>query len=166
VYARARDLGLKTSVHAGEWLGPESVREALDALRPDRIDHGIAAARDPELLARLAEEKTPLFVAPTGNVRTGACESFDTHPLPRLMEAGVAVALSADDPLLFATSTAQEYARASAAFSLSKESLAAIAARSWRAAFGLSAAEREAGARGLDEWSFPQRSPSSSGSMS
>ena len=90
---------MKTSVHAGEWLGPESLRNALDALRPDRIDHGIAAAQDPHLLERLAEEAVPLFVAPTGNVATGAVTSLAAHPLPRLIEAGVAVALSASPPL-------------------------------------------------------------------
>ena len=52
---KARALGLKTSVHAGEWAGPESVRDALDSLQPDRVDHGIAAARDPDLLERLAD---------------------------------------------------------------------------------------------------------------
>ncbi len=68
VYARARALGLKTSVHAGEWAGPDAILAALDALRPDRVDHGIAAAADPRLCERLAEEKTTLCVAPSGNV--------------------------------------------------------------------------------------------------
>lgn len=146
-YARARALGLKTSVHAGEWLGPESVRDALDALRPDRIDHGISAASDPKLLERLAEEGTHLWVAPTGNVATGAAASLPAHPLPRLLDAGVAVALSADDPLLFGTSTAGEYAAAQTGMGVSEEALRTMAQRAWRGAFGLSAAEREAGAR-------------------
>jgi adenosine deaminase len=152
VYARARALGLMTSVHAGEWLGPASIREALDSLRPDRIDHGIAAASDPVLLERLADEKTPLLVAPTGNVRTGVCASLAEHPLKRLLEAGVAVGLSADDPLLFETSTSREYAETSRALGLSAGTVRELAARSWRAAFGLSAAEREAGARALSLW--------------
>lgn len=152
VYARARSLGLKTSVHAGEWLGADSVRASLDALRPDRIDHGITAAGDPALLERLAEEKVPLCVAPTSNVRTGVCGSLRDHPLPALLEAGVAVALSADDPLLFSTTTSREYAESARAFGLSPEVLREIAARSWRSAFGLSPSQRDAGARGLSEW--------------
>lgn len=147
-YARARALGLKTSIHAGEWLGPESVRDALDALRPDRIDHGIRSAADPALLARLAEERVPLFVAPTGNVATGAVSSFAEHPLPLLVESGVAVALSADDPLLFSTSTSGEYARAES-MGVGSAALLEIARRSWSAAFGLSAAERARGAAGV-----------------
>ncbi len=144
-YARARALGLKTSIHAGEWLGSGSVRDALDALRPDRIDHGIAAADDPALLARLAEERVPVFVAPTGNVATGAVPSLAAHPLPRLIEAGVAVALSADDPLLFETSTSGEF-RAAAAMGIGERALLEMARRSWTSAFGLSEAERERGA--------------------
>ena len=45
----------RTSSHAGEWDGASAVRDALDALRPDRLDHGIAAVEDPRLLARLAD---------------------------------------------------------------------------------------------------------------
>jgi adenosine deaminase len=155
VYARARALGLMTSVHAGEWAGPESIRDALDSLRPDRIDHGVSAASDPLLMERLADEDTPLLIATTSNVRTGACRSLAEHPLPRLLAAGVPVALSADDPLLFGTTTSREYSEAARAFRLDAVALRAIAARSWRAAFGLTAAEREAGARKLAAWQPP-----------
>jgi adenosine deaminase len=145
-YARARALGLSTSVHAGEWRGADSVREALDSLRPDRLDHGISAASDPALLVRLADERITLWVAPSGNIATGAVGSFAEHPLARLLDAGVSVALSADDPLLFATTTAGEYELAGSVLGLSRERLGDLAARAWRAAFGLSHVEREAGA--------------------
>ncbi len=135
VYERARSLGLKTSVHAGEWAGPDSVREALDLLQPDRIDHGLAAARDPELLERLADAGTVLFVAPTGNVATAAVPSFEEHPLPRLFEAGVRVALSADDPLLFSTTTSGEYAVAREQLGFDTDSLETLAENAWRGAF-------------------------------
>ena len=99
VYLRARSLGLRTSVHAGEWAGPDSVREVLDALRPDRLDHGIAAAQDPRLLERLAEEEhdplrradeQPADAAPSRAPRRIRCAGCST--------AGVRVTLSADDP--------------------------------------------------------------------
>lgn len=151
VYARARALGLKTSVHAGEWTGPDSVTEALDALRPDRVDHGIAAAADPRLSERLADERTTLCVAPSGNVATGAVKSFEDHPLRRLMESGVRVALSADDPLLFATTTANEYRVARERLGLGDQDLRLLAENSWRAAF-CSKAEREAGLAALEGW--------------
>jgi len=135
VYARARSLGLKTSVHAGEWSGASSVEDALVHLRPDRIDHGIAAARDHELLRRLAEEGTTLCVAPSSNVATGAVASFAAHPLPRLLDAGVRVALSADDPLLFSTTTSAEYAVLRRHFGLGDGDLERLSGNSWSAAF-------------------------------
>lgn len=156
-YARARALGLKTSVHAGEWAGPQSVSEALDALRPDRVDHGIASAREPRLLERLADELTILCVAPTGNVATGAAKSFEEHPLPALIEAGVRVALCADDPLLFATTTSGEYAVAREKFGLGDLRLRRLAENSWRAAFS-SPASRDAGIEALKSWKPPAQS--------
>src|SRR5712692_449200 len=150
-FLRARALGLKTSVHAGEWAGPESVREALDVLRPDRVDHGIAAVSDPELLKRLAEEEITLCVAPSGNARTGAVTSFEAHPLPRLIEAGVRVALSADDPLFFATTTLSEYRLARDLLGIGDRQLRVLAENSWRAAF-CSESERREGLAGLKEF--------------
>ncbi|MFN2387809.1 MAG: adenosine deaminase [Thermoanaerobaculia bacterium] len=135
VYARARALGLRTSVHAGEWAGPGAVTEALDALRPDRIDHGIAAAADPKLMTRLAEEGTVLWVAPTSNVSTRAVAGWPDHPLRRLLDSGVAVALGADDPLLFETSTAGEYRAAAARLGVAEVELRRMAEHAWRGAF-------------------------------
>jgi adenosine deaminase len=135
VYERARSLGLKTSVHAGEWAGPESLREALDTLKPDRVDHGVAAVKDPVLLERLAESEIVIWVAPTGNIATGAVGGWDEHPLPRLCEAGVKVALGADDPLLFATTTSGEYAVARERFGLDEATLALLTEHAWRGAF-------------------------------
>lgn len=147
VYLRARALGLRTSVHAGEWTDADAVREVLDLLRPDRLDHGIAAARDPRLMQRLAEEDTILCVSPTSNLRTGAVSHVTTHPLRQLLEAGVRVTLSADDPVLFATTTSGEYGFAREKLGLTEEQLERVAGNAWHAAF-CSREEREMGLRG------------------
>lgn len=142
VYDRARRLGLKTAIHAGEWGGPESVAAALDELGPDRIDHGIAAARDRRLLARLAKSGVTLCVAPSSNIATGACASWREHPLPRLLAAGVRVCLGADDPTIFETTTMTEYSRARRKFGLTGRDAAAMMARAAAARFEPRYAER------------------------
>ncbi len=149
VYLRARALKLRTSVHAGEWAGPDSVRDALDALRPDRIDHGIAAAADPDLMARLAGEDTILCVAPSSNLATGAVAHVSAHPLKSLLDAGVRVALSADDPALFSTTTAGEYRFAREKLGLEDDTLQKLAGNAFHAAF-CSREERDAGLRGVE----------------
>jgi adenosine deaminase len=106
VDARARSLGLKTSVHAGEWAGPDAITAALDALRPDRVDHGIAAAADPRPRAVGRRKRRSAWLS--GNVATGAVAGLEAI-LCGGCSPRVRVALSADDPLLFATTTAGEY---------------------------------------------------------
>jgi adenosine deaminase len=80
-------------------------------------------------------------VAPTGNLATGAVSSFEEHPLPRLFEAGVRVALSADDPLLFCITTSGEYDVAREQFGFDEGMLKELRQNAWQGAF-CSAEER------------------------
>jgi aminodeoxyfutalosine deaminase len=108
----ARDGGLGSVPHAGEAAGPPSIRAALDSLRADRIRHGIRAAEDPGLLRELAARGIALDVCPISNVRTGVVASLAEHPLPALTAAVVACSVSTDDPAMFETDLAAEYAAA------------------------------------------------------
>jgi adenosine deaminase len=110
VYALAREHGLRLSVHAGEALGPKSVWEALETLRPERIGHGVRAIEDPALVAHLAARQIPLEVCPTSNIVTGAYPSLEAHPVRALFEAGVPITINSDDPTFFHTTLADEYA--------------------------------------------------------
>nr|WP_196790664.1 adenosine deaminase [Motilibacter aurantiacus] len=109
VFRRARAAGLRSLPHAGEVTGPDSIRSALDDLGAERIGHGIAAVRDPELLARLAREQVVLEVCPTSNVRTRVVASLAEHPLRRLLDAGVPVTVASDDPPMFGTTLNREH---------------------------------------------------------
>jgi aminodeoxyfutalosine deaminase len=109
VFARARDGGLGSVPHAGESEGPASIRAAIDALRADRIRHGIRAIEDPELVAELAERGIVLDVCPTSNVRTGVVRSLAEHPLPGLVAAGVRCTVNTDDPAMFGNDLGSEY---------------------------------------------------------
>jgi aminodeoxyfutalosine deaminase len=108
----ARDGGLGSVPHAGEAAGRLSIRGALDVLRADRIRHGIRAVEDPGLLRELAARAVVLDVCPISNLRTGVVASLATHPLPQLVAAGIACSVSTDDPAMFGTDLAADYAAA------------------------------------------------------
>lgn len=113
VWRRARAAGLTTTAHAGEGITGAHVRalgETLDVLSPDRISHGIAAAFDGDLLARLRDQGTVLDICPTSNVCTGAVASLEAHPLPLLARAGVAFSINTDDPGMFGVTLEGEIA--------------------------------------------------------
>ncbi|WP_412517430.1 adenosine deaminase family protein [Actinomadura madurae] len=126
-FRAAKDGGLLVTPHAGEFAGPASLREALDTLGADRIQHGVRAGEDADLLARLAEERVCLDVCPTSNVVLGVVPSIGAHPLPHLMRAGVPCSLAADDPIWFDTSILGEYVRCAVELGLDDAGLAALA---------------------------------------
>jgi adenosine deaminase len=105
----AAEAGLGCTVHAGEWAGPESVRAALE-LPVTRIGHGVRSIEDPALVEELAERGIVLEVCPTSNVVLGIYPTYEEHPLPRLMDAGVRVTLGSDDPPYFGASIGGVYA--------------------------------------------------------
>ena len=108
VYRRAREFGLRTTAHAGEVAGPASVWGAIRALEVDRVDHGIRAVEDPALVEYLAEHRLPVTVCPGSNVATGAVGSIASHPIRRLLDAGVLVSVATDDPAMFGLTLAGE----------------------------------------------------------
>lgn len=119
--ARAAGLGITT--HAGELVGPESVTDALDNVRPSRIGHGVRAMEDPALVDRLAAEGVVLEICPGSNVALSLYDGHAAHPFRELRERGVKVTLNSDDPPFFDTSIGREYATAQAAFDLSDAEL-------------------------------------------
>lgn len=131
----ARDAGLHVVAHAGETTGPEEVWSALRDLGAERIGHGIGATGDPALLDHLAEERIPLEICPTSNVRTRAVGSLEEHPLPELLDAGVPVTLNTDDPGMFHTELNREYAIAARLCGLDRTGLAELARDSVRHSF-------------------------------
>ena len=134
-FAAARAAGLRSVPHAGESTGPESIWEALDSLGAERIGHGIAAAQDEALMARLREQHIPLEVCPTSNVCTRAVPSLAEHPLPALVAAGVPVTINSDDPPMFSTTLNGEYEVAAGLLGLDEGGVAELARAAVRASF-------------------------------
>jgi adenosine deaminase len=97
----ARDAGLKSFVHAGEWGRSDSVRAAVDILGADRIGHGVWAREDEATVRMLAERSIACDMCPTSNLLTRSVESMEAHPLQEMMNAGVPVCVGSDDPGFF-----------------------------------------------------------------
>jgi adenosine deaminase len=117
--------GLRTTVHAGEWGGPDQVRRALE-VRPDRIAHGPLAIEDADLCRELAYRAVTLDLCPTSNVQAGIVRSVEAHPLAALHRAGVPVSLSTDDSTVSNVSLSDEYERAVSRIGLTLPELWAI----------------------------------------
>ena len=134
VFAFAKEAGLHLTAHAGESAGPESVRAAL-RLGAERIGHGIAAARDPELMRHLRECDIPLEICITSNLVTGVVKAIEDHPVRRFFDAGVPIVLNTDDPAMFGCTLAGEYRLAARHFGFSETELRAIAENGFRYRF-------------------------------
>jgi adenosine deaminase len=143
-FAIARRAGLRLLPHAGELLGPGSVRTALEQLGADRLGHGVRAVEDPEVLDLVVRRGVALEVCPTSNVSLGVYPDLSSVPLPQLLDVGAHIALGADDPLLFGSRLAGQYAAVRAAHDLSDTDLASLAVMSFEA----SAAPEDVVARG------------------
>lgn len=131
-FAIARNGGLLAAPHGGELSGPESVRDCLDDLGAGRIGHGVRAAEDPRLMARLADRQITCEVCPSSNVSLGVYERAEAVPLRTLFEAGVPMALGADDPLLFGSRLADQYDLARDVHAFTDPELAELARQSIR----------------------------------
>ena len=132
-FAIAERAGLMLAPHGGELLGAQSVRVCLDELHADRLGHGVRVVEDPALLERVAEQGIALEVCPVSNVALGVYSDLTSVPVPTLLEAGATVALGADDPLLFGSRLAGQYATMRAAHDLTDAQLAELARMSFRA---------------------------------
>ena len=151
VYARARAAGLHAVAHAGEEGPPAYVREALDLLHAERIDHGIRSIEDPELVARLAQERIPLTVCPLSNVRLQATPDLRDHPLLTLDAAGVLVTVNSDDPAYFGGYAGQNFTAVRDALGLTEEQARRFARNSIEASFASPERKRALLAE-LDGW--------------
>jgi adenosine deaminase len=150
-FRRAGAAGLQRTVHAGESSGPEGVRDAIELLGADRIDHGVRAIEDPELVGLLVDRQIPLGICPTSNLTLGVYASIEDHPIDRLRRAGAVVTVNTDDPVLLGASLVGEYALCSEAFAWSDDVLRALARNSIDASFA--SPEVKAGlTRALSNW--------------
>ncbi|WP_017941637.1 MULTISPECIES: adenosine deaminase [unclassified Thioalkalivibrio] len=135
VFDRARAEGFPTVAHAGEEGPPEYIHQALDLLQVARIDHGVQAEKDPALMQRLAREQIPLTVCPLSNIKLCVFDRLEDHNLKRLMDAGLCVTISSDDPAYFGGYVGENFRATADALQLGPDDLERLARNAVDAAF-------------------------------
>jgi adenosine deaminase len=150
-FRRAGDAGLRRTVHAGESSGPEGVRDAIELLGADRIDHGVRAIEDTALVGILADRQIALGICPTSNIVLGVYPSIEEHPIERLRAAGVRVSVNTDDPALLGASLVGEYGLCRQTFGWTDEVTRAVARTSIEASFADADVKAKL-VRALDDW--------------
>jgi adenosine deaminase len=135
VFAAARERGLKLVAHAGEEGPPDYVREALDLLNIDRLDHGNRSLEDETLVARLKESGMTLTVCPLSNLKLCVVKDMRAHPLKRMLSAGLRATVNSDDPAYFGGYMMANFEAAIEALDLDPDDIRALARNSFAGSF-------------------------------
>jgi len=109
IYERANEMGLHLVAHAGEASGPQSIWDAIQFLKVERIGHGVTAQEDPKLITFLKEKQIGIEMSPISNLRTGVVKSIQDHPIREFYDKGLLVTVNSDDPSLFHTDLNNEF---------------------------------------------------------
>ncbi|MBZ9689360.1 adenosine deaminase [Clostridium estertheticum] len=109
VFRKAKEKGLILKAHVGEFGTAELVREAVEELELDQIQHGIAAANSQSIMRWLCDNKIQLNICPTSNILLSRVESYKVHPIRKLYDNGIKVTINTDDMLIFDQSVSQEF---------------------------------------------------------
>lgn len=150
VFAEARARGLKLVAHAGEEGPPAYVREALDLLAVDRIDHGNRSLEDETLVNELARRRMTLTVCPLSNLKLCGVADMRAHPLKRMLDLGLAATVNSDDPAYFGGYVQANFDAVIDALDLTADNIRTLARNSWAGAF-LSEGERRAHMAAVDK---------------
>jgi len=135
VFQAARERGLKLVAHAGEEGPPGYVREALDVLHVDRIDHGNRSLEDAALVERLAREQMTLTVCPLSNLKLCVVPDLKVHPLKRMLQLGLKATVNSDDPAYFGGYLAENWLATAEAVDLTRDELITLAKNSFTGSF-------------------------------
>lgn len=155
-FAACRARGFRTTIHAGEEGPAAYVREAVELLGVDRIDHGNACLDDPALVRALVARGTPLTVCPLSNLRLKVVPSLARHPLRRMLEAGLLATVNSDDPPYFGGYVSENLIACQEALALSRDEILTLARNGFQAAF-LPAPAIAAGLARIDAYALRHR---------
>jgi adenosine deaminase len=151
VYEMAAAEGLRLVAHAGEEGGPDYVREAIDILHVERVDHGVRSMEDPHLIAELRDRQVALTVCPLSNVALRVVDTLGDHVLPGMLDAGLLATVNSDDPAYFGGYVDDNLAAVRSAFGWGDDELARLAKNSFDACFA-SDADKQRWKAEVDAW--------------
>ncbi len=109
LWRAARDAGMETKAHAGEFGGADYVRDAIELLNVKRVQHGVRAIEDPAVVQMVLDRDVTFDVCPISNIKLGVVETMEEHPIRQLFDQGVRCTISTDDPLSFGNRLVDEY---------------------------------------------------------
>lgn len=137
VFQQARELGLKLVAHAGEEMGPEYIRQALDELHVERIDHGVQCFGDGDLVARLARDNVPLTMCPLSNWKLQVNERFTggQNMTTDLLRKGLMVTINSDDPAYFGGYIVDNFTRTVEETDMTRKEILQVCQNSFQASF-------------------------------
>ena len=142
LFARARELQVPFTIHAGEADCAESVRSAL-AMGASRIGHGVRSIEDPALVEILAKNHIALELCPISNIQTTVFDDISEYPIRQFLKAGVAVTVNSDNRSVSATTARQEMLLLKNTFALTDEEEKALLHSSVDAAFASEALKKK-----------------------
>jgi adenosine deaminase len=135
VFAEAKKQGFKTTAHAGE-EGPASyVRDSIEILKVDRIDHGNKAMEDPELVDMIVQRQIPLTLCPLSNISLGNVKDLRHHTLKKKLDMGMMVSVNSDDPAYFGGYVNENLIAVSEALELDEKDIIKLAKNSFTSSF-------------------------------
>lgn len=135
VFAKARSLGLRAVAHAGEEGPAAYIKEALDLLKVERIDHGVRIVEDAALVDRVVRDQIPLTVCPLSNLKLCVVKDLKDHNFAKLLRKGVAVTINSDDPAYFGGYIGENYVATAKAVQLTEDEVVTVAENAVRASF-------------------------------
>jgi adenosine deaminase len=153
LFQHARESGLGVTVHAGETGDLEELRYVVREIRPDRIGHGLALARDPKLAKEAAQQGITLELCPTSNLKNGMVRDLQQFGriVGALLKNGVRFTINTDGPEMYRTNVYKEQELLRKARVLTPEAIAQCDRWAFEASFLNSGLNRKA--KDLDDLS-------------
>jgi adenine deaminase len=150
LFAACRAEGFKLVAHAGEEGPPEYIRQAIELLDIDRIDHGNRCMEDPVLTRDIAGRRLALTTCPLSNLKLRVITDLKNHPAKRMLDAGLCATVNSDDPAYFGGYLTENFVQLAEALRLNREDVKQLAANGFTASF-LDDAEKEKHIRKIQE---------------